>query len=125
MKKQLSILLLLLSISFYGCSDNEESKFSVANTEWVAKITSRELSVPEEYRKDGYWVLNFTDNEMTVSIRHNGYTVLYKFKGKYRLEGKGKILGLNDSGGVEYDLYLEDNGTVIYFPYFGVNLVKQ
>lgn len=125
MKKQLIFLLLLCPFVFMGCSDNDASEFSVANTEWVAKITPREISVPEEYREDGYWVLSFTDNEMSMSIKHHGYIVRYEFNGRYRLEGKNKILGLNANGSVEHDLYLQENGTVIYFPYFGTNLVKQ
>lgn len=62
---------------------------------------------------------------MTVFIRQNEYIVRYEFKGTYRLEGEKKILGINANGRVEHDLYLEENGTYIYFPYFGKNFVKQ
>lgn len=127
MKKQLFFYLVLCLFVFIGCSnDSGDSEFSVANSEWVAKVDPWQISVPEEYRKDAYWILRFTDNEMTMSVEHNGHIMYYEFKGRYRFEEKTKILGLNaNNGAVEYDLYLQENGTAIYFPYFGVKLIKQ
>lgn len=125
MKRQLFIFLLTSLFICMGCSDDDTTRFPIANTEWAAEITSKNISVPEEYRENSFWVLRFTDNEMTVAIRHNGYIVRYEFKGTYRLEGEKKIWGINANGSVNYDLYLEENGTYIYFPYFGKNFVKQ
>lgn len=125
MRKQLFVFLLTSLFVFMGCDDNDAPVFSVANTEWAVKITSKNISVPAEYREDAYWVLRFTDNEMTVSIRQKGNMVLYEFKGTYRLEGETKIAGINANGKKEYDLYLKENGTSIYFPYYGENFVKQ
>ena len=127
MKKQLLFYLVLCIFVFVGCSnDSDDSEFSIANTEWVAKVDPWQVSVPEEYRKDAYWILRFTDTEMTMFVEHNGHIMYYEFKGGYRFEGKTKILGLNANNGVvEHDLYLQENGTAIYFPYFGAKLLKQ
>lgn len=116
-------LILVFMLFFIGCSD-EDTNSPVANTEWVTKITSANISVPEQYREHGYWVLRFTKKEFTITVNQDGYDVIEDFRGSYQTVSENKIIGkATDGTGIEFYLRKEEN--LIFCPYYGQNFQKQ
>lgn len=126
MKKIFTLLLFLSIIGLTGCSKDDSERPIISNSKWVAKIESNEISVAEQYREKGYWVLKFTDKEYSISISQDNYTVYTWSKGTYQAVSDKEFVGTDSQTGEKFfKFYLEDNNSIIYCPYLGKNLVKQ
>jgi len=126
MKKILTLLLFASIVGLTGCSKDDYALPVVNNSEWVAKINPDEVSVPEEYRENGYWVLKFTDTEYSVTIQVDGYTVYTWSRGTYQMVSDNEIVGTDSKTNEKFfKFYLQDYNSTIYCPYLGKNLIRQ
>lgn len=96
------MLLFFFCSTFFMACDKDDEPFGeshslVANTTWMAKITPPEISVPEEYRENGYWILTFTNDRFAIGIcDKNKVVAQYWFKGTYRFTERNVIRVTND-----------------------------
>lgn len=126
-KNLLGVLLLFLcTINFTAC-DKDESSSLVANTTWFAKITPAEITVPEEYREKGYWMLTFTENNFSLSVCNECKIVVqHRLKGSYHFINSNGIIGKDDSNGTQLELILYPEKDEIYSRNYALrNFIKQ